>query len=173
MFVLGGENENFNRWKKRSKVPPKIAQKKLKRIQQQKRVLKLIYNLGLSVFPAITLRGTERFFSVFVCKKLILFSVFLSDHFRRDWAFFRAFKSLKKTLKSSLKNRWKKRSNVCFRWGKWNFQSLEKTLKSSLKNRSKKRSKLKFIWSKLIYLVEMAPGQNPPKSTWAFFQRSL
>jgi hypothetical protein len=27
MFVLGGENENFNRWKKRSKVPPKIAQK--------------------------------------------------------------------------------------------------------------------------------------------------
>ena len=94
----------------------------------------------LSVFPAITLGGTERFFSVFVCKKTILFSVFLSDHFRRDWAFFRAFKSLKKTLKSSLKNRWKKRSNVCFRWGKWKFQSLEKTLKSSPKNRSKKRS---------------------------------
>ena len=159
--------------KNAQKFPKKSLKKTLKRIQQQKRVLKLIYNLGLSVFPAITLRGTERFFSVFVCKKLILFSVFLSDHFTRDWAFFRAFKSLKKTLKMFLKNRWKKRSNVCFRWGNWKFQSLEKTLKSSLKNRSKKRSKLKFIWSKLIYLVEMASGQNPQKSTWAFFQRSL
>jgi len=27
MFVLGAGNENFNRWKKRSKFPPKIAQK--------------------------------------------------------------------------------------------------------------------------------------------------
>ena len=33
MFVLGGENEIFNRWKKRSKVPQKIAQKNAQTIQ--------------------------------------------------------------------------------------------------------------------------------------------
>ena len=129
----------------------------------------------MSVFPAITLRGTERFFSFFVCNKKLIYSAFF-------WAITLRGTIAQKNAKDIFKKSWKKRSNVCFRWGNWKFQSLKKNAQKFPKNRSKNAlnwnlfGRNSFIWSywslaKICKKAFERFSSDHFTRDWAFFQR--